>query len=50
MDNVINDLDGQEIIETFYEKKTTKKTNQQRFRIVKVIKKRKNTICRVERI
>ena len=35
--NVINDLNGDEIIETFYEKQL-QKTNQQEFRIKKVIK------------
>ena len=36
---VINDLNGDEIIETFYEKEL-RKTNQQEFRIEKVIKKK----------
>ena len=36
---VINDLNGEEIIETFYEKEL-QKTNEQEFRIEKVIKKR----------
>ena len=36
---VINDLNGDEIIETFYEKEL-QKTNQQEFRIEKVIKKK----------
>ena len=36
---VINDLNGEEIIGTFYEKEL-QKTNQQEFRIVKVIKKK----------
>ena len=35
---VINDLNGEEIIGTFYEKEL-QKTNQQKFRIEKVIKK-----------
>ena len=34
---VINDLNGEEIIETFYEKEL-QKTNQEEFRIEKVIK------------
>ena len=38
---VINDLNGEEIIGTFYEKEL-QKTNQQEFRIEKVIKKRKD--------
>ena len=36
---VVNDLNGEEIIVTFYEKEV-QKTNQQEFRIEKVIKKR----------
>ena len=36
---VINDLNGEEIIGTFYEKEL-QKTNQQTFRIEKVIKKK----------
>ena len=36
---VINDLNGDEIIETFYEKEL-QKTNQQEFRIEKVIKRK----------
>ena len=36
---VVNDLNGEEIIETFYEKEQ-QKTNQQEFRIEKVIKKK----------
>ena len=36
---VINDLNGEEIIETFYEKEQ-QKTNQQEFMIEKVIKKK----------
>ena len=37
--NVINDLNGEKIIGTFYEKKL-QKTNQQEFRIEKVIKRK----------
>ena len=37
---VINDLNGEEIIDTFYEKRT-KKTNQREFRIKKVIKRKR---------
>ena len=37
--SVINDLNGEEIIGTFYEKEL-QKTNQQEFRIEKVIKKK----------
>ena len=36
---VINDLNGEEIIGTFYEKEL-QKTNQQEFRIEKVIKRK----------
>ena len=36
---IINDLKGEEIIGTFYEKEL-QKTNQQKFRIEKVIKKK----------
>ena len=37
---VINHVNGEEIIETFYEKEV-QKTNQQEFRIEKVIKRKK---------
>ena len=40
---VINDLNGEEIIETFYEKEL-QKINQQEFRIEKVIKKKGNKL------
>ena len=36
---VINDLNGEEMIRTFYENEL-QKTNQREFRIVKVIKKK----------
>ena len=36
---VINDLNGEEIIETFYEKEL-QKTDQKKFRIEKVLKKK----------
>ena len=39
--NVINDLNGEEIIGTFFEKEL-QKTNQQEFRIEKVIRKKGN--------
>ena len=45
---VINDIDGGEIIGTFYEKES-QKTNQEGFRIEEVVK-RKQTICQMERI
>ena len=40
---VINDLNGEEIIGTFYEKEL-QKTNQQEFRTEKVIKKKGDTL------
>ena len=40
---VINDLNGEEIIETFYEKEL-QKTNQQGFRTEKVIKRKGNKL------
>ena len=40
---VINDLNGEEIIGTFYEKEL-QKTNQQEFRIEKAIKKKGNKL------
>ena len=43
----INDLNGDEVIGTFYEKEL-QKTNQEEFRIEKVI--RKKAICQMERI
>ena len=39
----INDLSGEEIIGTFYEKEL-QKTNQQGFRIEKVIKRKRNKL------
>ena len=41
---VINDLNGEEVIGTFYEKEL-QKTNQEEFRIEKVIKKKRNKLC-----
>ena len=40
---VINDINGEEIIGTFYEKEL-QKTNQGEFRIEKVIKEKGNTL------
>ena len=40
---IINDLNGEEIIETLYEKEL-QKTNRQEFRIKKVIKKKGNKL------
>ena len=41
---VISDLNGEEIIETYYEKEL-QKTNQQESRIEKVIKKKGDKLC-----
>ena len=41
--DVINDLNGEEIIGTFYEKQL-QKTNQQKFRIEKIIKRKGNKL------
>ena len=47
---VMNDLNGKEIIGTFDEKEL-RKTSQKEFRIEKVIqRKRKEAICRMEKI
>ena len=46
---VINDLNGEEIIGTFYEKEL-QKTNQQEFRIEKVIKRKGDKLCQMERL
>ena len=43
MDYVINDLNGEEIIGTLYEKEL-QKANQEEFRIEKVIKKKGNKL------
>ena len=43
INNVINDLNSEEIIGTFYEKQL-QKTNQEELRIEKVIKKKGNKI------
>ena len=40
---VINDLNGEEIIGTFYQKEI-QKTNQQEFRMEKVIKKKREKL------
>ena len=40
---VINDLNGEEIIGTFYQKEI-QKTNQQEFRMEKVIKKKRDKL------
>ena len=41
--NEINDLNGEEILGSFYEKEL-EKTNQKEFRIEKVIKKKENKL------
>ena len=47
--HVVNDLNGEEIIGTFYEKEL-QKTNQEKFRIEKVIKKKGDKLCQMERM
>ena len=46
---VINDLNGDEIIGTFYEKEL-QKTNQQEFRIEKVIERKGKKLCQMGRL
>ena len=46
---VISDLNGEEIAGRFY-KKQLQKTNQEEFRIEKVIKRKGNKLCQVERL
>ena len=41
---VINDLNGEEIVGTFYENELQKKTNQEEFRIETIIKKKGNKL------
>ena len=41
---LINDLNGEEIVGSFYEKEL-QKTNQKEFRIEKVIKRKGNKLC-----
>ena len=41
---MINDLDGEEIIRTFYEKEL-QKTNKKEFRIEKVLKRKGEKLC-----
>ena len=45
---VINDLNGEKIVGTFYEKES-QKANQEEFRIKKVIKRKKKAICQMAR-
>ena len=47
---VISLLKGEEIIGTFNEKRLIKKTNQQEFRVEKVIKKKGDKLCQMERL
>ena len=44
-----NDLNNKEITRAFHENEL-QKTNQQKFRIEKVIKKKKKTMCQMERL
>ena len=46
---VINDLNGEEIIGTFYGKEL-QRIDQHKFKIEKVIKKKKQALCQMERI
>ena len=46
---VISNLNGEEIVGSFYEKEL-QKTNQKEFRIEKVIKRKKKIICEMERM
>ena len=46
---VINDLKGDETIRTFYEKEL-QKTNQQEFRIEKMIERKGDQLCQMERL
>ena len=41
---VISDLNGEEVVGTFYEKEL-QETNQTNFRIAKVIKRKDNKLC-----
>ena len=42
---IINDLNGEEIVETFYKKELKKKANQKYFRVKKVIKRIGDELC-----
>ena len=46
---VISDLNGEEIAGSFYEKEL-QKTNQKEFRIEKVVKKKGNKLCEMEKL
>ena len=46
---VVNDFNGNEIIETFFEKEL-QKTNQQEFRTEKIIKKKGDKLCKMDRL
>ena len=43
MDTVISDLNGEEVVGTFYEKEL-QKANQKEFRLEKVIKRKRNKL------
>ena len=43
MDTVINDLNGEEVVGTFY-KNELQKANQKEFRLEKVIKRKRNKL------
>ena len=47
--NFISDLNGEDIVGKFYEKKK-QKTNQKEFRVEKVIKRKDNKLCQMEKI
>ena len=47
--NFISDLNGEDIAGKFYEKKK-QKTNQKEFRVEKVIKRKDNKLCQMEKI
>ena len=46
---IINDLNGEEIIWTYYEKEL-QKTNQKEFRIKKYLRKKVIIICKMEKL
>ena len=46
----ISDLNGEDIVGTFYEKNKTQKINQKEFRDEKVVKRKDNKLCQMEKI
>ena len=46
---VISDLNGEETFGTFYEKEL-QKTNQKEFRVERVIERKSDKLCRMERL